>query len=306
MSSERRSLKGDRSMKVLVTGAAGKLGSKICKTLCERGCEVRATDRRAQHELPVQLELADSRDELAMYRLVEGVDAVIHLANHTHAGAGPSAASLLSENVAMNSNVLTAALELGVSRVVFASSIQVMLSFRHPRPRTPPFPLPYLPLDGDCPPATGTNPYALSKSFGEEFLRVAAASRPELACTALRYPFLVTDAYRQRFLSSGPVAKLPRSVLDWSEATAHLTMDDAAELAATVLERQRPGYHQFFPALAMDVAGYDLDRVISEFYPDVPLRQPLRTPRDLIDLAAVQSATGWVPRERIRAEIIDE
>ena len=43
-----------------------------------------------------------------------------------------------------------------------------------------------------------------------------------------------------------------------------------------------------------------------EFYPDVPQRQPLRTSRDLIDLTAVQEATGWAPRERIRAEIIED
>jgi nucleoside-diphosphate-sugar epimerase len=293
-------------MKVLVTGAAGKLGSKICRSLLGRGWQVRATDRRYAADLPLRLELFDARDELAMYRLIEGVDAVVHLANHTHAGAGPSAASLLAENVAMNSNVLTAALELGISRVVFASSIQVMLSFRHPRPSTPPYPLPYLPLDGDCPPATGTNPYALSKLFGEQFLRVAAAERAEFACTALRYPFLVGTAFRQRFLSSGAVAKLSRTAVDWGELTAHLTMEDAAELAALVLERQRPGYHQYFPAVTMDIEGYDLERLRAEFYPDVPLRRPVSTPRDLIDLTAVREATGWTPSERIRAEIIGD
>jgi len=291
-------------MKVLVTGAAGKLGSTIVKTLHQRGHEVRASDQRHRADLPVRLDLTDARDELGTYRLVDGMDAVIHLANHTHAEAGPSAARLLSENVQMNSNVLTAALELGVSRVVFASSIQVMLSFRHPRSHEPPYPLPYLPLDGDCPPATGTNPYALSKLFAEQFLRVAAASRPELACTVLRYPFLVTDWFRRRHLAKGPVAKMPASALDWGEVTAHLTLEDAAELAAVAVERQRPGYHQYFPAQTMDIAGYELDRALREFYPDVPVRRPLRSFSDLIDLAAVQETLGWAPRERIRIEII--
>src|SRR5688572_14132805 len=262
-------------MKVLVTGAAGKLGSRIVEALAARGSDVRATDRRHRPKLPVRLELADMRDELSVYRLVEGADAVVHLANYTHAGLGPSPAALLSENVAMNTNVFTAALELGVSRIVFASSIQVMLSFRHPRPLHGPYPLPYLPLDGDCPPATGTNPYALSKHFGETFLRAAAASHPERACTALRYPFLVDDGYRQRFLSSGSVARLPRGMLDWGEATAHLSLDDAAALAVAVLERQRPGYHQYFPAQSMDVGGYDPERIVREFYPDVPLRKAI-------------------------------
>jgi nucleoside-diphosphate-sugar epimerase len=292
-------------MKVLVTGAAGNLGSTITTALLARGWDVRATDQRHRAGLPVRLELADVRDELSVYRLVEGMDAVVHLANHTHAGAGPSPARLLSENVAMNANVFTAALELGVSRLVFASSVQVMLSFRHPRERTPPFPFPYLPLDGACPPATGTNPYALSKQFSEELLRAAAESRPGFSCTALRYPFLISDWYRQRFLSEGPVAKLTRGWVDWSEATAHLSLDDAASLAALVLERERPGYHQYFPAQTMDVEGYDAERAVHEFYQGVPQRRPLSAISDLIDLTAVHEATGWSPTERIRVRIVD-
>lgn len=293
-------------MKVLVTGAGGHLGSMVCVALVRRGMDVRATDQRHKAGLPVRLELADVRDELSVYRLVEGMDAVVHLANYTHAGAGPSPARLLAENLAMNSNVFTAAFELGVSRVVFASSIQVMLSFQHPRARQPPFPLPYLPLDGDYPAATGTNPYALSKLFGEQLLQRFAAARPDLSCTSLRYPFLVTDWYRQRFLSSGPVARLPRSWIDWSEVTAHLSLGDAADLAARVVERQRPGYHQYFPALAMDLSGYDVTRAVREFYPGATLKKPLDTLGDLIDLTAVREATGWAPGERIHAEIIDE
>ena len=156
-------------MKVLVTGAAGNLGSVVCRVLVARGHEVRAADQRHRAGLPVRIDYADVRDELSVYRLVDGMDAVVHLANHPHPASGPTPAALLTENVAMNTNVFTAALELGVSRIVFSSTVQVMCTFSWPRePRTT-FPLPYLPLDGHCPPSTLTNPYALSKYFAEEF-----------------------------------------------------------------------------------------------------------------------------------------
>jgi nucleoside-diphosphate-sugar epimerase len=278
----------------------------VCKALDSRGFELHATDLRHRSGLPGRVELADARDELSVYRLMEGMDAVVHLANYPHADAGPSPARLLAENVTMNANVFTAAADLGVSRIVFASSIQVMLAPSWPRNRKPPFGLPYLPLDGNCPPRTGNNPYALSKHFGEEMLRATAAAKPELCCTALRFPLLVGEWHRRRFFGEGPVAKISRQWLDLAEATAHLTLEDAAACVGDVLERQQPGFHQYFPAQAMELAGYDLERMVREFYPDVPLRRPLGELESLIDLSAVREAIGWLPKERIHAEIQDD
>ncbi len=293
-------------MKVLVTGATGNLGTAVCKHLLARGVDVKATDQRYQAGFPVRVELCDVRDELGTYRLLEGMDAVVHLANYPNANAGPSPARLLTENVAMNANVFSAAVDLGLERIVFASSVQAMLTFAWPRTRRASYPLPYLPLDGNCPANTGNNPYALSKHFGEEMLRVIAANKPKLACTALRFPFLISEWYRRRFFNERGVARIPRAWLDVAEATAHLTLEDAAECVASVLECEQPGYHQYFPAQAMDLQGYDIPRMVSEFYPEVPLKRPLNELDSLIDLSAVREAVGWQPRDRVRAEIVED
>jgi nucleoside-diphosphate-sugar epimerase len=265
-------------MKVLVTGATGHLGFPLCRALRERGHEVVAVDQRFKPDLGVRLELADVRDELTAYRLLEGMDALVHLANHPNPYSGPSPAKLLSDNVGMNTNVFMAAHDLGVSRVVFSSSIQVMLTNGWPRSKAPPYRLPYLPLDGACPANTALNPYALSKRFGEELLMRLAESRPDLCVTVLRYPMLLSEAQRE-----------PRHRF---------------RKPALALEREKPGYHQYFPAQAFELTGYDPARVVREFYPNVPLRRPLEELSTLIDLSAVRQALGWEPRERIRAEII--
>src|SRR5919201_1715642 len=115
-------------MRILVTGAAGKLGSLTVGALVRAGHEVRATDSRFRGDLAVPLTPLNLLDEHGLYPLLEGCEALVHLGNHPNRFAGPSFQRLLAENTSMNANAFGAALERGVRHVVFASSIQVMLA----------------------------------------------------------------------------------------------------------------------------------------------------------------------------------
>src|SRR5688500_8155792 len=98
-------------MRVLVTGAAGKLGVATVRALVRAGFEVSATDQRFNGELGVPFRMADLREEHALYPLLEGMDALVHLGNHPNRFAGPSPQRILAENTAMNANAFTAALD---------------------------------------------------------------------------------------------------------------------------------------------------------------------------------------------------
>jgi uncharacterized protein YbjT (DUF2867 family) len=71
---------------VLVTGAAGFVGTHVCRELTGRGSRVRglvrspakAAERLAQ--MPVDLHVGDVRDEMVLRRAMQGCDAVVHLA----------------------------------------------------------------------------------------------------------------------------------------------------------------------------------------------------------------------------------
>ncbi len=285
------------SAPILVTGAAGHLGTAVCKSLLARGRAVRATDLRFARDFPVHLERGDLRDELFVHRAMEGCDAVIHLGNHPNAFVGLSPQRLLSENVAMNANVFHAALDHGVRCIVFASSVQATVK-RSWDGAEPAFFIPYLPLDGDLPSNPGTNTYAQSKEFAERMLEIAAGADSRLSATAIRFPMLVNEWLARRL--SG---KIRVDSINFAECTAHLFLQDAGEFCAEVLAQRAPGYHKYFPAVTMNLEGYPLAEMLRDRYPDVPHKRPLAELSDLIDISAIRREIGWAPRERLSARV---
>jgi UDP-glucose 4-epimerase len=288
-------------MKVVVTGAAGKLGSATVAALLRRGHEVAATDAKFRRDLGVPLQPKNLLDEHALYPLLEGARALVHLGNHPNRFAGPSPQRLLAENVAMNTYAFQAALDCGVEHIVFASSVQVMV--QSDGVRADPAGLPYLPVDGDAPANPGLNPYAQSKQLGEELLKVMARARPELAATVLRYPMLVGDWFEQRM--RGANGKVQRDMLYLGEAMAYLRLDDAAELVGAVLEHAKPGYRQYFPAQTLEVENLPLAALIARFYPGVRLLRPAEEIETLVDISALTRDLGWKPRDRVAVELED-
>ncbi|HEX2735804.1 MAG TPA: NAD-dependent epimerase/dehydratase family protein [Polyangiaceae bacterium] len=72
-------------MRILVTGATGKVGSRLAKRLAQRGNQVRALVRdptRASDlgHAAIELVVGDLRDPNSLDRVVQGVDAVVHCA----------------------------------------------------------------------------------------------------------------------------------------------------------------------------------------------------------------------------------
>ena len=146
---------------VLLTGAAGAIGSHLRAPLREAAAELRISDVRplaaeAANEVVVPADLAD---EAAVRRAADGADAVVHL------GGIPTEAAfeeLLGPNLVGTRHVFEAARRAGARRVVYASSNHAtgMYPSGHP-------------LSGVEPVRPDTL-YGVSKAFGEALGRLYA------------------------------------------------------------------------------------------------------------------------------------
>jgi hypothetical protein len=109
-------------------------------------------------------------------------------------------------------------------------------------------------------------------------------AHPALSATALRYPMLLSERFLARFET---IRSLKQGWFNFAECTAHLTVEDAAELIAQVVKIESPGFRTYFPALAMEFNGRSAADMIQEFYPESPLVRPLEAIDELIDIGEI-------------------
>jgi len=152
------------TMKVLVTGGAGFIGAHLVAALRAAGDEVVALDnmrRGARDKLPfdVQVVEGDIRERDTVARAMRGVRRVYHLAAQSNVlGAVADTDYSFTSNVVGTYNVLVAARDAGVERVVFTSSREAYGEVER------------LPVAEDRP-MNPKNAYGASKVAGEVYCR---------------------------------------------------------------------------------------------------------------------------------------
>lgn len=141
---------------VLLTGAAGILGTLMRELLPGHGYSLRLLDVRPVEGEPDAV-TADLNDREALREAVRGVDAIIHLAGISLESTFDK---ILAANIAGTQALYEAAREEGVGRIVFASSNHAVGWTPAPGPGDP-----LIPVDTPRRPDTY---YGVSKCFGED------------------------------------------------------------------------------------------------------------------------------------------
>jgi UDP-glucose 4-epimerase len=287
-------------VRVLVTGARGKVGAATTNALVKAGHEVTCTDlMRGVFERPapgepayVQADLTSPGDAFAVVR---GMDAVVHAAAIPDPTHNPPA-TVFQNNLMSTFNVLEAAVRFGASRFVNISSETVPGFFFPERPFLPD----YVPVDEEHE-VRPQDPYALSKYFGE-LLMDAAVRRSDLRCISIRPCWVQHEGNYERNL--GPQVRDP-SVLSpnfWS----YIDVYDLADALVLAVESPLPGHEVFYIASPDNVGGRPFEEMVRKYHGnDLEIRALSRKDASGISCAKAVRMLGYAPKRSWR-DYLDE
>lgn len=211
-------------MRILITGAAGKIGRALRTELAAAGHQLRLADIKPIGEPEGESLILDIGDGEAVCRAMEGIEAVAHLAYGR--GTHDDMVSTIQQNFDVNAkgtyNLLWAATQARVGRFVYTSTLSVFgspydIGIRYLNEKTPPAP---------------NEAYSFTKYVGEEACRMFA-TRHELSTVCLRLCNVVDSFEWQK----AQQAQTPQVGWEqyWRSMTTHTTdVARAIHLALTV------------------------------------------------------------------------
>jgi UDP-glucose 4-epimerase len=288
-------------MRVLVTGARGKVGRATVAALIQAGHDVRATDVLPPvFESPepgepdyYQANLTDAGDAFAVVR---GTGAVVHAAAIPEPTHNPPHV-VFQNNLMSVFNVLEASIRFGVSRFVNISSETVPGFFFPERPFLPD----YLQVDEEHP-IRPQDPYATAKHFSE-LLMDGAIRRSDIRPISIRPCWVQHEGNYERNLGLW-VKALPQDLSP--NFLSYIDVYDLADATVLAVESDLPGHEVFYIASPDTVGNRPLEEVVRQYYGDeIEIRRPLpREDASYISIEKARRMLGYDPK-RSWSEYLD-
>jgi UDP-glucose 4-epimerase len=287
-------------MRILVTGARGKVGSATVATLLDAGHDVTATDvgrpRFEADSSGVGYKQGDLTDAGDAYAIVRGHDAVVHAAAIPEPTRNPPH-TVFQNNLMATFNTLEAAVRWGVPRFVNISSETVPGYFFPERPVLPD----YVPVDEEHP-VRPQDPYATAKHFGEQLMD-GAVRRSDITGVSIRPSWVQWEGNYEQNL--GPWMTEPDvSAGFW----AYIDVYDLADAIRLAAEADTPGHEVVYIA-SPDIAGHQtLEELSRRFHGDAaPEIRPSQEERPSgLSITKARRLLGYDPQRSWRDYLDDE
>jgi UDP-glucose 4-epimerase len=284
-------------MRILITGARGKVGRAAVAGCVEAGHDVTALDvfpptfERPEPGEPayVQADLTDAGQVYAV--IARGFDAVVHAAAIPEPTRNPPHV-VFHNNLMSVFNLVESAIRFGVPRFVNVSSETVPGFFFPERPFLPD----YLPVDEEHP-VRPQDPYALAKSFSEQVCD-AAVRRSDMRCISIRPSWVQWEGNYANNL--GPQLRDPAEPSPgfW----AYIDVYDLADALRLAAESDLAGHEVIYIA-SPDVASNEaLPDLLARHHGDgaPELRELARPDAGPISIEKARRLLGYEPKRSWR------
>jgi nucleoside-diphosphate-sugar epimerase len=303
--------------RVAVTGANGFVGRALIDWLSARRIVVRALvraidDRCAKLRSSDVIEIGDMTQVNDWRPMLEGVDAVVHLAARVHRMQISDEQAYLEENVGVTERLVAHARDAGVAHFVFVSSIKVNGERTTLRPFTA--------ADEPRP----QDPYARSKLEAE--LRLKALQGTAMRLTVIRPPLIYgphVGANFQRLLRAVR-SGLPLPLGRVANRRSVVSVWNLADLIASVLTAAGPHAQTLLVADREIPSTVELIRIIADAMGKRARMLPVPVPllrlcaralgREaevarlvdslVVDISPTCAATGWMPPLSLREGVL--
>ena len=240
-------------MKILVTGANGFIGAHLCHELSRRGISFRATARNSNANnyadfVSCDLETADSLDQL-----MDGCDLVVHLAGRAHVANDDSLEKYQVANEFVTRRLANAALQSGIARFVYLSSIKVNGESNDPR-------LPFRSSDNPMP----LDNYGRSKLSAELALREICQANT-MDYVIIRPPLVYGKGVKANFsaLISAVKRGIPLPIATVKNVRSMIGINNLVDLIIATCTNQNAANQTFLASDGIDTSTPALVRFIA-------------------------------------------
>ncbi|POY35745.1 hypothetical protein C3K47_13375 [Solitalea longa] len=261
-------------MKILVTGANGHLGNNIVRYLLTQNVEVlsgvrRNADVSVLADLPTEIVTLDYDSVQQLARVFNQADVIIHTAAVFKRWAKDLQKDIIDQNVNLSINIVNAAADAGVKKLIYISSIAALDDSQ-------------MPMDESSWNQLKQRPYPYSKSLSEQKALQTAQQRGLTICTLLPSAIIgphfnaLTPTLRVfADIANKNLPMLPRFNFLFINAT------DVARAALLAIEHGRNGERY----IISHPQKYSVEQVFDLAYQHLPqlnLKKPSMAPKFLL------------------------
>jgi len=273
--------------KIVVTGAAGSIGSVIARLLQSQGHSVLGIDRKAPDVRDFPWRYGDLQDRDVVMRALEGVDGVIHLGENPNLFGPFSPDEVFAQNTRIASTVFESASVQGVTRIIYASSAQMYGSWGKSS-IAPEF----LPFD-ETHPAKPRNAYGLSKYANERYLELVANNHKHIGAITLRFPGVIGTWHPWEV-----IVKRVHAHTEYHDGLGtYVHIEDLAEAFRLALDHTTPGEVRTYNAFADDIMNLTpVAEYLKTRWPHLSLPEDWPTHKSWVLNDLIRTELGWIPK----------